>query len=485
MLRNLRRRSNYSEYNPHRPWPKQQKFLELTCLEALYGGAAGGGKSDTLLMAALQYVHVPGYSALILRRDFARLALPGCIMDRAREWLFHSDAVWNEQRKTFRFPSGAILQFGFIDNPNDRFRYASSEFQFIGWDEFTEFNLSDDENNPYLFMFSRLRRKADLPVPLRMRAATNPGNVGHRWTLNRFISGEAAQAVRCGDHRTFWVSPDRAYIPAAIKDNPSLRADEYRKNLVHLPEVMQERLMNGDWTVAENLQIPSEWFRYYATRGEHLCPINGDGRIPLPAALDCRTLKRFATVDTAGTSQDKADERRGKPPSWSVVAVWDYHAQSDALFLRYVWRERADWGQLKAGVQRTLEDWGCRSVLIENAHVGPPLAVELKGFHCELVGPVIPGMANGYRGAKLDRAIASGLLVRLEGRPPAPGQRGPGSILFPADRTPWLDPFEGELLSWSGDPDEPADQIDVSSYAAYKCRKQSAAWGGHIYPGKA
>src|SRR5207253_419689 len=102
-----------------------------------------------------------------------------------------------------------------------------------------------------------------------------------------------------------------------------------------------------------------------------------------------------------------------------------------------------------------------------------PLASELKGVRCELIGPVIPGMANGYRGAKLDRAIASGLLVRLEGRLPLPGQRRQGNILLPAARPPWIEHYEGEMVSWDGHPDQPADQIDVSSYAAFHCRKQS------------
>src|SRR6185295_14152306 len=66
---------------------KQAAFLSLDCLEAGYGGAAGGGKSDAILAGALQYVDVPGYAALILRRTYAQLTLPDSIMDRAHQWL--------------------------------------------------------------------------------------------------------------------------------------------------------------------------------------------------------------------------------------------------------------------------------------------------------------------------------------------------------------------------------------------------------------
>lgn len=65
------------KYCPHVPTPPQSAFLLYNGHEALYGGAAGGGKSDALLMAALQYVEYPKYSALILRRTFPDLAKGG------------------------------------------------------------------------------------------------------------------------------------------------------------------------------------------------------------------------------------------------------------------------------------------------------------------------------------------------------------------------------------------------------------------------
>ena len=81
-----------TKYIPHEPTPKQQAFLLLPHREAFYGGAAGGGKSEALLMAALQYVDVPGYAALLLRKTYQDLMLPNALMDRSEQWLGTTDA---------------------------------------------------------------------------------------------------------------------------------------------------------------------------------------------------------------------------------------------------------------------------------------------------------------------------------------------------------------------------------------------------------
>ena len=214
-------------FTPHTPHPKQADFLSLDCLEALFGGAAGGGKSDALLMAALQYVHVPGYTAGLFRRTYADLAQPGAIMERARQWLAGTAAQWNEQRKQFKFPSGAILQFGYMDTAADRFRYQGTEYQFIGWDELTQF-----PEQSYRYMFSRLRKLEGVDIPLRVRGATNPGGIGHEWVRRRFINP--------GDDA-------RPFIPSKLDDNPSLNAEEYRQALSNLDSTTRKQLEEGLW----------------------------------------------------------------------------------------------------------------------------------------------------------------------------------------------------------------------------------------------
>lgn len=51
------------------PQPKQIEFMQRPEYEAFYGGAAGGGKSDSLLMEALRQVNIPHYNGAYHPKD--------------------------------------------------------------------------------------------------------------------------------------------------------------------------------------------------------------------------------------------------------------------------------------------------------------------------------------------------------------------------------------------------------------------------------
>ena len=218
-----------SPYCPEEASLTQKVFLRTYSLEALFGGAAGGGKSSALLMAALQYVDVPNYSAILFRRTYADLALPGAIMDRFQAWTGPNDEIrWNANTYTATFPSGARITFGYLNNSQDYLRYKGAEFQFIGMDEVTEIREAD-----YRYLFSRLRRPASGPlskVPLRMRCASNPAP---NWVRQRFIiEGQ---------------NEGRVFVPSYLQDNPGIDAESYRQSLQALDPVERRRLEEGDW----------------------------------------------------------------------------------------------------------------------------------------------------------------------------------------------------------------------------------------------
>ena len=248
---------------------------------------------------------------------------------------------------------------------------------------------------------------------------------------------------------------DRAFVPALLGDNPHIDRDRYIQNLLHLPSVTRARLLQGDWSVVEDAIIRADWLRYFEIRGEVLIPLR-KSREPLGDAIDCRQCMRLATIDTAGTSKQKAEERKGRPPSWSVCQIWDYWPKHQFLFLRHVWRDHVNWDGLKAGARQTLRDWRPQTTLIENAHHGPPLFHELRGeFATEMVNPVTEQMrGQSGRPGKVERATA--LLTKLEH----------GQIFLPLANSTWLADLEQEWLTWTGLDDEPADQVDAAAYAA-------------------
>lgn len=233
-----------TKYIPTTPTVKQSAFLLLNDLDVFFGGAAGGGKSECLLMAALQYVDMPGYHAIIFRRTFRDLNQANSIMFRAREWLDETDAHWNDNDKRWTFPSGATLTFAYLEKTWDELKYQGAEYQFIAFDELTQF-----AENQFTYLFSRLRRKEGSTIPLRMRSASNPGGPGHEWVKQRYIIEGAAQG--------------HIFIPSALDDNPHVDRKAYIASLDHLDPLTKEQLLAGDWDATyDGGMFRREWFQY-------------------------------------------------------------------------------------------------------------------------------------------------------------------------------------------------------------------------------
>lgn len=222
----------WTKYIKIEPHVKQLLFLCLDNVEEIFfGGAAGPGKSVALLAASLQYVDCRDYAALLVRKNYPDLSQPGGLIDISHEWLDNTDAVWNEQNRRWKFPSGAVLQFGHMDNEKEMRRYKGGEYQFVGIDEATDFTSGEA-----IFLHSRVRRRKTSSIPLRYRLASNPGGIGHNWIKTRYIDYEGG---------------DRVFVPATMDDNPHLDVDSYVRFLARLDPVTQARLRKGDWTVTD------------------------------------------------------------------------------------------------------------------------------------------------------------------------------------------------------------------------------------------
>lgn len=459
MLGNLRKLELYaqqpvSQWCKYPPWPKQESFLKLDCAEAFFGGAAGGGKSDSLLRDALQYVHIPKFAALILRTSATDLRLPGGLISRSQEWI-SGKADWNGNDSKWTFPSGAILQFGYLSNPNDKYRYRSSEFQYIAFDELTDFKEED-----YLFMFSRLRQTRDVGVPEKIRSASNPGGPGHAWVKARFISKELESDFLSGNLKPIYKIGDTRYtIPSKIRDNPAIDPAKYIKNLMHLSPVMRERMMNGDWSVMPTGLIKAEWLRYYVMRDSmvdllvsRVDPSSGNilHTEEVLYSYDSREEQEFITIDAAGGVEDIMKEHKGKPLSWTALGHWGYKRFGDrrALRLKRVRRERGlSYSDMKQMVKFEILKAGKPRAYVENKAMGMALVSDLgREFNLE--------------------PISSGILDKVARNAPFSNMMNDGEVFLPKYENTWKPQFEAELLSWQGLKEETNDQIDIAGYAA-------------------
>ncbi len=258
-----------------KPQPAQARFLRRPEYEALYGGAAGGGKSEALIIEALRQAHIPHYRALILRKSFPELSELIGKSFRYYPYAFPG-ARYQENKHCWHFPSGAVVEFGSMNRPRDRFKYQGRAWDFIAFDELTHFTWEE-----YSYLFSR-NRPGGPGTRVYMRATANPGGVGHGWVKERFILPAPAgtrivsrQTVRRPDGRMETVERDRVFIPASVYDNRILLGNDpnYIANLSLLPDAERRALLEGDWDSFSG-QVFTEWrddpAHYHDRRWSHV-----------------------------------------------------------------------------------------------------------------------------------------------------------------------------------------------------------------------
>ena len=414
-------RPKMTDYIPHRPTPPQQAFLFLDCLEALYGGAAGGGKSDALLMGALQWVDTPGYAALLLRRTYADLALPGAIMDRSHDWLGNTDAHWDDREKTWTFPSGATVTFGYLQTERDKYRYQSAEFQYIAWDELTQF-----PQEPYLYLFSRLRRLRGVYIPLRVRAATNPGGEGAGWVFDRFMPDLSPEAA---EHRH---KTGRIFIPARLEDNPYIDQESYRRGLAELDDITRRQLEEGLW-ITDPAARPFDraWWQ----------GVNRYATPPTPTQI----VGRYHSYDTA--------TKTGEHNAYTALVVGEVTTDY-RLVIRDVWQDKLMVPYLADKVRDHAaagnRDGKLQAIIIEDMSSGTGI-VQTLGLGNDWLSRLLVAFRPANYGDKVQRAQQAALWCK----------RGCVLLPQPSAAVPWLYAFENQVFAF---PDtEHKDMVDAFS----------------------
>lgn len=232
----------------------QTDFLASSETEVFYGGARGGGKTYSLIVDPLRYVHMQKHRALFLRRTMPEL----------RDIINHTHQIyprafpgakWREQEKEWRFPSGARIEFGYAETRTDALRYQGQAYSWIGIDELPQYPDEQILND----LLGSLR-SVDPAVPTFLRATGNPGNVGSPWVKSRYINAAPANTRFYREINMPDGTIDRTamrYIPATVYDNPYLTYDNsYIKMLASLPEYQRKQWLEGNWDVFEGAAFP-------------------------------------------------------------------------------------------------------------------------------------------------------------------------------------------------------------------------------------
>jgi len=253
----------------------QTAFVNCPVFEVVYGGARGGGKTDAamgdwVLHQAEFGKHAAG---LFVRRKQADLATT---LERAKAIFGAAGAKFNEQKSTFRFPSGAVIWFRYLDRDNDADNYQGQSFTRVYVEELTQFPKADTVNK----LKATLRSAND--VPCGFRATCNPGGPGHLWVKHRYINPGpwkiiAEEFVSPFDGATQTL--ERVFIPARLTDNALLM----RSDPLYVAKLQQSgsrelvrAWLEGDWDIVEGaffdgwssrnvvrpFQIPAEWMRF-------------------------------------------------------------------------------------------------------------------------------------------------------------------------------------------------------------------------------
>lgn len=470
--------------------------------------------SDALLAAALQYIDIPGYAAIIFRRTYADLALAGALMDRANKWLSNTIMRKHDGGKKWSYPGGGTIEFGYLADEGDWERYQSAEYQSCSWDELTQL-----PEMAYVYLFSRLRKgaahcplcfktaedtkrykpKSDCGVcsgtgvnplshvPIRARAATNPGGVHGEWVKRHFVPKaylladeeeqfshiwcKKGKCLVCNglgtvDERGLYVpcyvchglgKTERYFLPARLEDNPSIDRNSYERSLAMLPAQQRAQLRHGRWDfMSDGSLFLKDWFRDFYWRGEHIELGTNSGK----RLIDKTRFTKFMTADTASKTKTTND--------YTVICTWALCFPTYELCLLDVFRSRILVPEILPTILEYRTKWDAHFVIIEEASSGIGIIQEITNTSRGKGLTVLP--YNPHGSDKVARSQQAQIRMKEE------------KIFFPESKTSVVSECLNELLLFY-DPDTHDDFVDNLSMAAWYAAGQWRKVGAPGNPG--
>jgi hypothetical protein len=249
------------------PQTAQIPFLTTEADIAVYGGAAGGGKSWALLYDPIQYIDQPGFNGVIFRRTHPEIVNAGGLWDEASGIYPYCCGTPYVGATEYRFPWNTKIAFRHLQHEEDKHSWQGAQICYLGFDELTHFTESQ-----FWYLLSRNRSVCGVRPYVRATCNPDPGWVKSLlapWVDTEFsglraTSGELRWFIRDGGEIR-WVDRVTAdaksltFIRASVYDNPALlsKNPEYVATLKALPPVERARLLDGDWNVRrEGLVYP-------------------------------------------------------------------------------------------------------------------------------------------------------------------------------------------------------------------------------------
>lgn len=258
-----------------KPNPRQAAFLAVphTVKEAFYGGGAGSGKSDVLLVYGIlnRWHENPLFKQVFLRRTFPELKNE--ILGRSREIYSKFGATFNKTDMTWTFPredqygsggiagnAGAQIFLGHCETEDDVHKYDSMQISLFTPDELTSLT-----EFIYLYItFERNRSPVHSGIPSITRAAGMPGGIGHTFVKKRFVDpapeGDKIIIGKGGNKRI--------YIHATLADNPHIDPT-YSQSLDGRPEAERKAKKFGDWSAYLGQVFDEFRDKHYPDEPEH------------------------------------------------------------------------------------------------------------------------------------------------------------------------------------------------------------------------
>jgi len=255
----------------------QENYLASSADIAIYGGAAGGGKSWALLLEPLRHIGNPEFGAVFFRRNTTQIRNEGGLWDESEKLYPAIGGSPKSHTLQWTFPSGAGVTFAHLEHDKTAFSYQGAQIPLICYDELTHFSAKQ-----FWYMLSRNRSMCG--VRPYIRATCNPDADSWvaefiAWWIDQSTglsiperSGVLRWFVRIGDTIRWADSPDGlaeytmpgengdpipippksvTFVAASLTDNKALMAADpgYMANLMSLTRVDRERLLGGNWKI--------------------------------------------------------------------------------------------------------------------------------------------------------------------------------------------------------------------------------------------